>query len=278
MSGPLAHGAAAALAATGYGLAACRVTRPLLWEWGFDHVHWRGPRDERTRFALSFDDGPDPRQTPALLEILARHRLRATFFLLGREAARHPALVREIAAAGHELGNHSFSHARLPLLSTARMQAEIDRATEAIGAACGEAPRLFRPPYGLRDRRLLRATRERGLTLLLWSVMPWDWLAPPAVWIERWLRLRVRPGAIVTLHDGGGDRRPTLEALDRVLPQLAARGRQATCCGELLRLEQADPAPMPHPPAGRGPEPATAPREAAGATPEGAIRPGGEAV
>jgi peptidoglycan/xylan/chitin deacetylase (PgdA/CDA1 family) len=238
VSGALALGAAAA-AGVGYSLAACRITRPLLWDRFHDHVHWRGPATERARFALSFDDGPHPDQTPALLEILGRHRARATFFLLGREVVRYPGLVAQIAAAGHEIGNHSFSHAKLPLLPTAAMAAEIDRASAAIGAACGAEPRLFRPPFGLRDPRLLRATAERGLALLLWSVMPWDWLAPPAPWIAAWLERRVRPGAIVTLHDGGGDRSATLAALEQQLPRWAGRGWHATSCGELLQLSAA---------------------------------------
>ena len=109
-------GSAIALAAA-YAVAATRVTRPLLWDRFFDHVVWRGPATARGHFALTFDDGPDPENTPRLLDVLDRHRARATFFMVGERAARHPDLVRRVAAAGHEIGNHSFSHQRMILLS-----------------------------------------------------------------------------------------------------------------------------------------------------------------
>lgn len=224
------------LGALAYGLAACRVTRPLLWDHFHDHVFWRGPSSERRRFALSFDDGPHPENTPRLLALLALHQVRATFFLVGRNARQHPALVQSLVDGGHEIGVHSHNHRILPLLGGRKLEQELDRGAQDISSAGGGEPTLFRPPYGLRDPRVLRASAQRGWSCVLWSVMPGDWMRPPAWWLVAWMRLRVRGGAIVLLHDGGGDRRPTLEALAQTLPLWRNQGLLPVPCGELLGL------------------------------------------
>lgn len=223
-----------ALLAAGYAIAACRITRPLLWDRFYDHVIWKGPTSQPPKLCLTFDDGPDPTNTPRLLDVLERHGVPATFFLLGKRAERHPGLVERMRASGHEIGNHSYGHKKLILCSRAEIEQEVDAGAAAIRKAGGGDPGLFRPPHGLRDPRVLSVTADRGYKCILWSVMPWDWTQPPSTWIERWVRFRAHAGAIVVLHDGGGDRSGTVEAVDRLLPRLLDRGFEFTTVSELL--------------------------------------------
>ncbi len=162
---------------------------------------------------LTFDDGPDPDKTPRLLDALAAAGAPATFFLIGERAARHPGLVRRIAAEGHALGNHSWSHPWLVLRSRRRIEAEVDRCQAAIEDAAGVSPRLARPPYGQRDWRYYQVLRARGLTPVLWSLDLRDYLgtAPPKL-LRR--LSRARPGELVLAHDGDPLAPHTVDAIE----------------------------------------------------------------
>ncbi len=130
--------------------------------------------------ALTFDDGPNATWTPRLLEILARHEVRATFFLLGSRAEGEPELVRRIAAAGHLIGNHSWSHPNLARSSSSRVREELERTNETLEQITGAPVKFFRPPFGARRPAVLRIARELGLTPVLWNAMTSDWSEPSA--------------------------------------------------------------------------------------------------
>lgn len=170
--------------------------------------------------ALTFDDAPHPLFAPLLLDTLRRLGLKATFFVIGRNAEAYPYFVRDLVAQGHELGNHTYHHVRLPGLPEEAVREEILRCSEVLEALTGAPPRYFRPPGGRYDRTVLRVARELGLTTVFWTDDPGDYkgLAPKA--LEARLQARLRPGGIVLLHD---NLRTTLE----VLPAFAraARGR-----------------------------------------------------
>jgi peptidoglycan-N-acetylglucosamine deacetylase len=174
--------------------------------------------------ALTFDDGPNPALTPGLLASLERHGVKATFFLIGKWVAAAPELVKEIAAAGHTVGNHTDTHPALALCSPARISAELDRCDEYIEAASGKRTRWMRPPYGFRGPQLERVVRDRGgAGVVMWSAMARDWKPQAAETIIERLRA-VRGGDIVLLHDGdaqaaNGDRRHTALALDYWIPR-----------------------------------------------------------
>ena len=184
-------------------------------------------QETRRALALTFDDGPSE-STGKLLEILARHGAPATFFQCGANVRRLPEVAREVAGAGHEIGNHSDSHARLYLKPRGHIYGELARAQETIEAITGLRPRLFRPPYGARWFGLREAQRRLGLLGVMWSTLALDW---------KWSKQRVLRrlldaagnGAIFCLHDGRGlqprpDIMTTLEVIGELLPKLMEKG------------------------------------------------------
>lgn len=125
--------------------------------------------------AVTYDDGPSPRNTPALLDALAEHSVRATFFLIGEHVRKHPALARRVAAAGHVIGNHTMMHPNLSRQSAARVRTELERCQSTLEDTLGVSPVLFRPPYGARTPSVLKIARSMGLTPVMWNVTAHDW-------------------------------------------------------------------------------------------------------
>jgi peptidoglycan-N-acetylglucosamine deacetylase len=193
------------------------------------------PRKPR-ELALTFDDGPNPAWTPQLLETLAAHRVPATFFLLGRFAQAQPELVRRIAAAGHLIGNHSWSHPPLSRTPSARIREELSRTSETLEQITGAKVKFFRPPYGARRPAVLRIARELGLTPVLWNAMTSDWSEPSAERIAATLAAKIRRltergcAVNVVLHDGnhreqGANREPSVDAAGLLMERYAATHR-----------------------------------------------------
>jgi len=185
-------------------------------------------------YALTFDDGPHPQGTPAVLEVLARERTQATFFLVGEQVQRNPALAAEIVAAGHEIGLHCNRHRNLLRLTPAQVAEDIARAQAAIEAATGRSPRLYRPPYGVLNGAALLLARRRRWRTLLWSRWgrDWDERATPQSICAR-LTDRPAAGAVLLLHDADdysapGSHTRTVAALPRVIGLLAERGLRPT--------------------------------------------------
>ena len=192
-----------------------------------------GPTLRRTgdpsAIALTFDDGPNPVATPQLLELLFRHNIQATFFLIGERVAGTPSLANEIAARGHTIGNHTYAHSNLTFRTAADISDELDRCDDAIEAAIGRRTRWMRPPFGYRSPSLAGVVRKRGSAgVVMWSRSARDWNPQPAETVIHRLR-RARGGDIVLLHDGDhrtpeGDRRHTLAALEYWLPRWKQAG------------------------------------------------------
>jgi len=179
------------------------------------------------RVALTFDDGPWPGTTRAVLGVLRRMHVRATFFVVGSRVERAPGLVRAIARDGHAIGNHSWSHPMRPAfrrLSPARLRGELERTNEAL-AHLGVEPALFRPPGGSVDGRVVATALQLGMRTVLWDVDPEDWAGgrSPAALAAAVLR-EVRPGSIVLLHDGGGDGWTTARALPAIVRGIRRMG------------------------------------------------------
>ncbi len=178
-----------------------------------------------SHIALTFDDGPDPRYTPQVLALLREYRVKATFCVVGENAQSHPDLIQAIVAAGHTLCNHSWSHdVNLGKRSPDAIRADLLRTSDAIRAAAPDARiAYFRQPGGAWTYPVVSTCQELGMTPLHWTVDPSDWEAPGATTIAAAVRAQTGPGSIVLMHDAGGDRSGTVEALRRLLPELLDR-------------------------------------------------------
>jgi peptidoglycan-N-acetylglucosamine deacetylase len=174
--------------------------------------------------ALTIDDGPSPVYTPQILRILRQYGITASFSMIGRSAAAFPGVAREVAAAGHMIVNHTWNHYNLGNIPAVAVRDEISQATDAIHAATGERPRMFRAPYGVWPPAVFSYCTRAGLTPLAWSVDPRDWSRPGASAIVRDIVAGTRTGSIILEHDGGGNRSQTVTALKIWLPRLLDKG------------------------------------------------------
>jgi len=201
-------------------------------------VVYRVPVTERV-VALTFDDGPRPPFTDAILDVLRDQGIVATFFLVGENVERHPELARRIVREGHAVGNHGWAHRALDKLSAEEAHYEISRGARAIRQATGVQPGIFRPPFGALDSRIRGPegiAADHGQTLVMWSVETRDWAtrSPRAVAVGT-LR-EVEPGAVVLLHDGGGDREHVVTATRWMVGHLARQGYHFVTVPQLLEM------------------------------------------
>jgi peptidoglycan/xylan/chitin deacetylase (PgdA/CDA1 family) len=201
-------------------------------------------RDARGLIALTYDDGPNPRFTGALLSILERHGARATFFLIGKWTEREPALAREVQAAGHAIGNHTFTHPTLALCSGERVQEELRRCAAAVEDAdvsfsTVDGAALMRPPWGRRRPGTLRAVRSAGYVPVIWSVTSWDWRKRETADSIADRCSKAKDGDVILLHDGmhtepAGDRAASVGATEKILGRLTAQGYRFVTVPELM--------------------------------------------
>lgn len=164
-------------------------------------ARWRGPDDGRGQVALTFDDGPDPDSTPRILDVLDQHGLAATFFCLGEQAVAYPGIVEEIVGRGHEIAVHGYRHRHHLLSAGGTIRRDLDLAVSALRGITGEPVRFFRPPYGQVSGGSLWASQQLGLELVLWSAWGREWADPNPRSVAERVARRLRPGAIVLLHD-----------------------------------------------------------------------------
>ncbi len=195
--------------------------------------------------ALTFDDGPNPRCTQSLLETLAKHNVKATFFLIGRYVKEQPDLAKNIAVAGHSIGNHTFTHPKLIFTSNNRTRQELQQCEDALTQAVGPHSNLFRPPFGGRRPSTLRIARELGLVPVMWNVTGWDWNAPPSGQIVQKVSKQIRGGDIILLHDGGhlapgADREPTVKATDHLIERYKSEGFEFVTIPEMMTRESSE--------------------------------------
>jgi peptidoglycan-N-acetylglucosamine deacetylase len=207
----------------------------------FNSVHVDGPY-----IAMTFDDGPSAALTPKLLDLLAAHHIKATFFVIGENVAEHPEIVTRAAREGHEIGNHSWSHPNFGKMSDQGVRGQLQQTDDAIKNATGTRPTLMRPPYGsITPREKHWIHHEFGYRVILWDVDPLDWKRPgPAVVRNRILK-ETQPGSIVLSHDIHPG---TIEAMPSTLDALEAKGFKFVTVSELIRMATPKPShPSPQP-------------------------------
>ncbi|MFA5840510.1 MAG: polysaccharide deacetylase family protein [Candidatus Margulisiibacteriota bacterium] len=175
---------------------------------------------------LTFDDGPDPINTPIFLDILKKYNVKATFFVLGRKAEKNPAIIKRIKDEGHILGNHTFNHIDGTVKSKKTIERDLERTHNIIRQACGVNVTLFRPPYGYFDWRVYNAASDRGYQIVLWTFDVCDWeVYDPKEYLKT-VNENLSDGAIILLHDGGPSREALIEALPQIIEQIKAKGFQ----------------------------------------------------
>lgn len=178
--------------------------------------------------ALTFDDGPHPNYTPQILDVLQRYGVKATFFSIGRQVEAYPQIVRQAHEAGHVIGNHSWTHSDLGLQPASALPSELKRTFSAIQDVTGVWPAFFRPPFGSLSIQLLTQTCSLGVTTVMWNAgeEARDYSCPGVNFIVRRVLDLVRNGSIILMHDGGGDRSQTVEALPAIIQSLQDQGFQ----------------------------------------------------
>ena len=232
LAGPLAAQRPPALPTTSSSIPVAKaVETPAI---SYSAVHLDGPF-----IAMTFDDGPSEKLTPELLDILAQHHIHATFFVIGRNVAEHPEVLRRAVSEGHEIGNHSWSHPAFGKMRDESVRAELRKTDDAIRTAIGVRPVLMRPPYGsITARQKKWINSEFGYRTILWDVDPLDWKRPgPTVVTNRIVR-ETRPGSIILSHDIHPG---TIKAMPGTFDQLQAKGFKFVTVSELIAMGK----PMP---------------------------------
>ncbi len=197
------------------------------------------------QLALTYDDGPNDPHTLRLLEVLAKHEVHATFFLIGRYVQQRPEIARAIVKAGHIVGNHTFTHPLLIFKRAAEIRQELCDCRSALEDAVGQHSNLFRPPFGGRRPAALRIAREIGLTAIMWNVTSFDWNAPPSSVIEQKVAKQIRGGDVILLHDGshkqmGADRSQTVQATDQLIKRYKDAAYEFATIPQMVQTNVAD--------------------------------------
>lgn len=232
----------------------------------FSSVHVEGPY-----IAMTFDDGPSATLTPKLLDLLAAHKMKATFFVVGENVAAHPEILKRAAREGHEIANHTWTHPNLGKMGDEAIRRELQRTEDAITAATGARPTLMRPPYGSLSARQSGWIHDTyGYRIIIWDVDPLDWKRPGSRVVTSRIVTEARPGSIILAHD---IHPATVEAMPATFDQLEAKGFKFVTVSELLAMARPPPprvaAPV-APPAAPAPQtPGPPPAAPAPVTPNG---------
>jgi peptidoglycan/xylan/chitin deacetylase (PgdA/CDA1 family) len=224
-------------AAVGLGVAVYGALEPNSSIYGPVLSH--GPR-EKPYLYLTFDDGPNITATEKILKILDKYHVPATFFMVGRNVSLWPSLAREVATAGYEIGNHSYQHKKLPLRTSKFILQEILTTQELISKITGVRPKFFRAPHGYKNYFVGKIINQLGYILVGWSFGVWDTALPGPEAIRERVRKKLRPGAIILLHDGdglnpAGDRRQTAIALEGIIKDAQDSGYSFKSLSEIIK-------------------------------------------
>jgi polysaccharide deacetylase family sporulation protein PdaB len=195
---------------------------------------YRNHENTSGKIALTFDDGPHPRYTSQILDILEQYGVRATFFVVGENVSYYPEAAREIVQRGHEIGNHTYTHPRAVRMSTQDLRRELKACEDIIQSVTDSSPKLFRPPEGSWNMKVLEIAREMDYPIILWDVDTLDWAHTPAAQITSYVLENTKGGNIILMHDYQSGGCETMQALKMFIPELLSRGFSFVTVSELL--------------------------------------------
>ncbi len=201
-----------------------------------DDGMYRSVKTDRKQIALTFDDGPHPHLTPQILRILERYHAKATFFMIGKNVVNYPQAAKDVIQAGHEVGNHTFSHEHLANLNPSSLLQEVGKCEDVLEELCEYRPHLFRPPEGADNVDIRHCIQENDYTMILWSIDTRDWECKNEAEIVHRVLNAIQPGDIVLMHDYIGRSSQTPQALEILLPELIDQGYELVTVSELLGL------------------------------------------
>ncbi|MCE5315185.1 MAG: polysaccharide deacetylase family protein [Armatimonadota bacterium] len=227
----------AALVVTMMTFATRLVSKPqIFWQ---PEVVYCVPTDQKL-VALTFDDGPHPKFTPQILDILDRYHVKATFFMVGKEMVRYPGVVKDVVKRGHVIGNHTYSHPHdIELDTHAQVVSELEKCAQVIEKLTGARAHLFRPPRGLVDGTVFQAANENGYRVILWTVCADHHDAPTPQLMAKRVLQHIRPGGIVLIHDGmNGIRYKDVAATKLIISELVGQGYKFVTVPELIKARQ----------------------------------------
>lgn len=215
-------------------LSVCTIGRLLPIFVFADEGVYRSVETDSKRIALTFDDGPHPVLTQKILSILEKYNVKATFFMVGVNVVNYPEAANAVIRAGHEVGNHTFSHHTVTRLDEATMHTEIERCEDVLRELCEYRPHIFRPPQGAINPCVTQYSKDANYSVILWSLDTRDWEIKDAASIAQSVLSRVQGGDIILMHDYIGTNSKTPEALEIILPKLLAHGFEPVTVRELL--------------------------------------------
>ena len=186
------------------------------------------------KIALTFDDGPHPRYTERILNILDKYKVKATFFVIGVNIENYPEPLKKIVDSGHEIGNHSYDHNNEKNLSEYNVREEIEKCEKLIYESVGKKPTLFRPPQGQYGDKVEKIAREKGYSIILWSIDTKDWEHNSAKKIESIVSRQATNGDIILMHDYTSGKNTTCEALEMIIPNLLSKGYEFVTVSDLI--------------------------------------------
>ena len=198
-----------------------------------------GPRNKKS-LAITFDDGPHPRFTPAILDILKKYDIKATFFVLGKHAEYYPNTLIQVKEAGHEIGNHSYSHVNLTQISNNKIENEFDKTQNIIYEITGAIPKIFRPPFGHHNESIRKIASDNNCKIILWTNTQdtKDWAHPGKNKIVNTVLSNIQNGDIILFHDYVDSENETIEALDEIIPKLKEEGYNFVTITEMIQSEE----------------------------------------
>lgn len=193
-------------------------------------------RNQYMKISLTFDDGPHPRQTKEILDLLDEYDIKATFFVVGVNAENYPSVLEDVIKRGHEIGNHTYSHPHISCMNAYTLKIELDRCESMIYGLTDYKTKLFRPPEGIVDNDVKSAVRNLDYKVILWDIDTRDWAHTPPETISENVITNVRSGDIILMHDYIGGNSPTLAAMKLFIPQLINLGYKFVVVSELIGL------------------------------------------